>query len=87
MGEKKGVTETYLEGYLVNRKERTMTSTQVASKTKISTEKKQDRIASEKDDRMRYEPRIRFSNPHLMRAEIVNGKVIVTAGWRDDDDD
>lgn len=64
-----------------------MTSTQVASKTKISTEKKQDRIASEKDDRMRYEPRIRFSNPHLMRTEIVNGKVIVTAGWRDDDDE
>ena len=64
-----------------------MTSTQVASKTKISTEKKQDRIASEKDDRMRYEPRIRLSNPHLMRAEIVNGKVIVTAGWRDDDDE
>lgn len=45
------------------------------------------RIASEKDDSMRYEPRIRFSNPHLMRAEIVNGKVIVTAGWRDDDDE
>lgn len=87
MGEKKGVAETSLEGYLVNRKERTMTSTQVASKTKISTEEKQDRIASEKDDSMRYEPRIRFSNPHLMRAEIVNGKVIVTAGWRDDDDE
>lgn len=36
---------------------------------------------------MRYEPRIRFSNPHLMRAEIVNGKAIVTAGWRADDDE
>ena len=87
MGEKKGVTETSLEGCLVNRKERTRTSTQVASKTKISAEEKQDRIASEKDDSMRYEPRIRFSNPHLMRAEIINGKVIVTAGWRDNDDE
>ena len=64
-----------------------MTSAQVASKTKISPEEKQDRIAFEKDDSMRYEPRIRFSNPHLMRAEIVNGKVIVTAGWKDDDDE
>lgn len=83
MGEKKGVTETSLEG--------SEGANYDFCASRIENEnlngKKQDRIASEKDDSMRYEPRIRFSNPHLMRAEIVNGKVIVTAGWRDDDDE
>lgn len=36
---------------------------------------------------MRREPKINFSNPNLIRAKIVDGKVIVPACWRDDDDD
>ena len=36
---------------------------------------------------MRREPKINFSNPNLIRAKNVDGKVIVPASWRDDDDD
>ncbi len=36
---------------------------------------------------MRREPKINFSNPNLIRAKIIDGKVIVPASWRDDDDD
>lgn len=36
---------------------------------------------------MRREPKINISNPNLVRAKIVDGKVLVPASWRDDDDD
>ncbi len=36
---------------------------------------------------LRREPKINFSNPDLVRAKIVNGKIIVPSSWRDEDDD
>ena len=64
-----------------------MDTAQIASKTKISAEEKQNRIAPEKADGWRRDPKINFANPNLMRAKVVDGKVIVPVGWRDDDDD
>ncbi len=36
---------------------------------------------------LRREPKINLSNPAIIRAKVVDGKVIAPASWRDDDDD
>ena len=36
---------------------------------------------------LRREPKINFSNPSIIRAKVIDGKVIVPASWRDDDDE
>lgn len=36
---------------------------------------------------LRREPQINFDNPNMLRAKMKNGKVIVPADWRDDDDE
>ncbi len=36
---------------------------------------------------LRREPKINFSHPDLVRAKVVNGKIIVPSSWRDEDDD
>lgn len=62
-----------------------MASTQILSNTKISAEGKQHFPETAQDGR--YEPKIKFSNPDLIRAKVVDGKVIVPAAWRDDDEE
>lgn len=62
-----------------------MASTQILSNTKISAEGKQHFPETAQDGR--YEPKIKFSNPNLIRARVVDGTVIVPASWRDDDED
>lgn len=36
---------------------------------------------------LRREPQINFDNPNMLKAKMKNGKVIVPADWRDDDDE
>ena len=58
---------------------------QVLSDTKNSPEGKQPFPETTHDEHR--EPKINFSNPDLIRAKVVDGKVIVPAAWRDDDED
>lgn len=62
-----------------------MAVTQVTSHPEISTEGKQ-RFPETTHDEQR-EPKINLSNPDLIRARVVNGKVIAPAAWHDDDED
>lgn len=55
--------------------------------TKISAEERQNLKEAEMADGKGSNPKINFANPNLMRAKIVDGKVVVPSGWRDDDDD
>ena len=58
---------------------------QVLSETKNFPERKQ-RFPETTHDEHR-EPKINLSNPDLIRARVVDGKVIAPAAWRDDDED
>ena len=62
-----------------------MASTQILSNTKISVKGKQNFPEMVQDGHS--EPKINFSNPDLIRAKVVDGKVIVPAAWRDDDEE
>ena len=62
-----------------------MTGTQGSSNTQISAEEKRHFPASTSETPR--EPKIKLSNPDLVRAKVVDGNVIVPASWRDDDGD
>lgn len=64
-----------------------MEAKQVSSNATIATKEKQNLTAPTNASGQRHEPRINFSNPNLIRAKIVDGKTIVPANWRDEDDD